>query len=210
MSTKVTQHNLNLSTSNYLVNCDLLNKYNINSVYKLPNLEKIVLQIPLNSFLNLSEEQTLGKLQNKVKMKVLSFFFFLFSKFAYINCAKYKTVRAEKNKNNELVYYLKITLKNSNDINSFLISGLMEDIESLFSNKNLLKKSVNFSNKNILNFRTEIPVYYFFKLYKISSLLLNDMSLKKFKFKVNFIFKGYKNANTELLFIRNNLHLWAF
>ena len=37
---------------NYLSNCDLINKYNVKSVYQIPKLDKIVLELDLKDLLN--------------------------------------------------------------------------------------------------------------------------------------------------------------
>ena len=61
---------LNTKYNNYLSNCDLINKYNLKSVYDTPKLDKIILDFNLANFLNAidsssAKEQTDSNIQIK-------------------------------------------------------------------------------------------------------------------------------------------------
>jgi len=57
---------------NYISQCDLINKYNIKSVYEIPELDKIVLELDMKDLLNSYEIPSKDQTDSIVQIKAFS------------------------------------------------------------------------------------------------------------------------------------------
>jgi len=80
MSYSLSNKKFNHSVHEYLLNSDLINKYNLRNIYKKPKLKKVVIHFPIN---NLLQSNSFGS-----NLQIKSFFnlsrvifYFLFYKF---------------------------------------------------------------------------------------------------------------------------------
>lgn len=152
---------------NYFYNCDIINKYNIFSIYNIPLIQKIKIKFLLNSFQsNLIENSN----DYNIKTKAVFFFFLMTNLFPHLNFIKIK-----KTLNKMLfdtTFCLTNMFQNQQIINSFLISFFFELLpnseEKIFVVKNMktciiLKFFLPVYSFKNLNFILNTEVFYFLK-----------------------------------------------
>lgn len=199
----------------YLINYDLINKYNIKDLYNKPDLNSITLNFPLHTFSSLlyKDKVKSNSTNNNNIKKILYFISYFFSPHLfYIKVKK----RIEKKKVTHTNCYLQLKIKGQKNIHYFLISLL---IENLFIIKKFQK---NFFNKTNFSKITSPKLKSNFFLTKtISASLFLDLNntilslCPNFNVKdllVNFCFKFVKQNNIVLQeqqsFIKNLFLFW--
>ena len=215
----------NLYYNNYLSNCDLINKYNCENIYKIPKIESIVIDFPIHQISTVFDNSS--NLKN-VTLKSYFLFYILFYFKPYIN---YKSVKLQ-DKN----YSLKFKFSNASQIHNFIHTFFMNYNSnsffnfffntsklSLFSLKekkalknfpkynNILESKINFLNLNTklkkkttnLNFKS--PVFCFFNLDFYMNNLFENINLKEIFFFINVVIENYEPIN-----IKNYPTFWIF
>jgi hypothetical protein len=133
---------IELKNSLYLSKCDLIQKYNLKTPFKTPQVSKIVFELPLSTF---------SKSSNKVEnfnavIKGLITFFLLFGGLPKIVYHQSKSSKLKK------IYSFKYTLKNKKNIHYFLHSLFLSSLnKSLLENFDLFKKSDNSATSFLLS-----------------------------------------------------------
>ena len=167
----------------YFYNCDIINKYNILSVYNIPLIQKIKISFLLNFF-----QANLIELSNDYNIKTKAFFlFYVISNF--FPCLNFIKL---KNNLNKMIFNTTFCLSSrihkQQNINSFLISFFCELLpnaeERVFVIKNL---------KNFIVLKIFLPVYSFKNLDFILNTEIFYFLKNDFVVQLEFFVK--KNAN---------------
>jgi hypothetical protein len=183
--------NYKISSANYLLSCDFINKYNLVSVYKQPEIKKINFQIYLKDFLAASDFLNKKDINSNIQLKSIMFFYILLSSFPAI---QFQNIKAGKNTKvrNEGDFILKMNITNKNQINSFL-SNLFIENNSFFENlsinssKNKLDKISELDNE-ILSYNIKMPGNIFFDVNDFFYTKTQDINLGKILIDTNFIY----------------------
>ena len=130
----------NYIVSDYLVDYDLIHKYNLKNIYQRPKIKKIVLHFLLKDLL--SSTNSVKKITNNIQIKAFFIFYILFSLNSYINIAKTSFNKLlQKNADNE--YSLKVILSSRKDINNFLLMFFVENSNQFAKEKlEILKRKI--------------------------------------------------------------------
>ncbi len=177
-----------------LTNLDLINKYTITSVNKVPNIKRLIIDVSLKDIEKLFHFMELSQKDLFIKIFTSVVFFHLF------DLPFLKTI----SKSDETTVF-KVTINQEEALLDFLFLYLIET-----SNKKsyslLLKNSKKLKLKNLINLRT------FFDLKKIDEIntFLNEfVYIKEFIVKLNFLIhtpitiKNYDNL------IKNLPYFWV-
>ena len=180
----------------YLSNLDLINKYNLQSVYSVPNLKSISLTLSLNNVIEAfdSKNSTIKDYEIQIKTFLLLFITFLIVPFLKNN--KIKIVKTSE-KSLQMNYILKIMLINSTDINEFLFLIFIENWQQFLIEDNLLfkKSSITPFNSKFLIFRTQVYLNNILSFQSIFSILFSNLNLKVVPLKISFKIKLNNKLN---------------
>jgi len=209
----------NFVNSQYYSNYDLLNKYNLTSLYNKPKIKKIIIEMSLTEFLNsLDNEQEQGRLNEMgVQIKIFSLFYCWLSVFPFITNCKSNLL---KNKQKESPSYtiLKTIFSKNEQIDNFLISIFVENwinfinedikISSESSNfSSLLKKKGGNRGHVLSNFKLSLPFSVLFDIDKILSNISNFNS-KELTFNINIVIFNPKSIIQNKNNILKNLPIF--
>lgn len=190
-----------LSSSNYLLNCDNVSKYNLKSFFDQPKITEINFKLFIDEVISASFFSTSNDKDNHLKIKSLILVYMILSFFPKIIAKKKKTGKKKNSfllDDEEYVYEMKITQKHH--INHFL-SRLF--FETKFVNENLNKKelkNISIQSNNVINFNTKIPVTQFFDVNEFFNLNSNDWNLNKVFMHTNLIYSNIpKNIQVKNL-----------
>lgn len=206
---------LNTKYNNYLSNCDLINKYNLKSVYDTPKLDKIILDFNLVDFLNAidsssAKEQT----DSNIQIKAFIVFYILTEYASYINFNKSLTA-IKKLKISENNYSLKISINSFKELDFFLFSFFVENWSKLLLEDYLLFKkqdSLAILEKKPLNknfvYSTVVPSNCFFTLDNYFNKTNSGINSKNLNIKINFVFKNLPKIKNFQKLIKNLPYFW--
>ena len=125
--------NFDHNVHDYLINCDITNKYSLKNIHNKPKLSKIVVHFSLKDFLFTNNSNT--------QMKAIFIFEIIFFLFPFISINAVQLDKSSIQKRSE--FSLKIVLSNSEQINFFLNYLFIENFDKME------KKHLNFLNKKI-------------------------------------------------------------
>ena len=195
----------NFINTQYLSNYDLINKYNLISIHKIPTIQNIVLEFNLTTFLKAFDTNINKEVTNEVQVKAFLFLYLFSSMLPFINNKK-RTIMKTKNKNvNDLSntnYALKMILSNKKEIIAFLFTLFIENWtnamaeEQNFFNKSMASSS-EYLNSNKILFNAFLPVSIFSETENLGQVL-PGLNTKEFDLSINcliqnpFIGKDYK------------------
>lgn len=153
----------------YLVTFDNSIKYKLKTIYKEPQIKKIIVHISINEFIKAYE--SVNTIDNNVKIKAIFLFHILFSSFPSIKFQNVKIDKTSRSKT-EGISILQITITDKNEINSFLSSIFFENLKKMLFKtykipyKLLKKNSLSYNIK--ISGKTLFPAKEFFntKAYK--------------------------------------------
>lgn len=205
---------LDVTSSTYLSNCDLINKYNFKSVYNTPKLKKIILDFNLLDFINATDLYNKEQTDSKIQIKASVIFYILNEVISYINFNK-SLNSLKKLKISENNYSLKISIGEVSEINSFLFlffienwSKLMLEDFILFKKKNeTFQKDFNLRNNKFV-FSSIVPSSCFFELDTFLNKNIIGLNPKNFNIKVNFLFENPSKLKNSPLLIKNLPYFW--
>ncbi len=196
---EITSHNLktNFKQNNYLYNCDSINKYAIKSIYQKPEIQKIVINFPVDQL----KKAGIGENERTAFLKS---FFVLYLLFFFKPFCKYSVIENKRLKLetiNEKID-LKITLTDKEEITFFLRTLFVENWEraleenfNLFNSKeiflDLKKDKINFSKK------TSVSCYSFFEVDQFLKKMFNRINTKEIFFDINFHFSNIKTQHSK-------------
>lgn len=190
----------NVKQNEYLLNCDSINKYNLKSVYKKPNVKKININFPVGAF------SSVNTIDSNVHVKSMLIFYTFFSLISYIN---FKKIRLKKSVS-EANFSLKIILSDKESIYFFLFNLLMENASriekeevKLFSKSILLDKS-----KDSFQHTISAPAKSFYDIDDFFSKHVKDIDLKAFNLSINLIVNNCNKCSDKNKLIKNISFFW--
>jgi len=202
---------LNAKSTNYLSNCDLINKYSLKSLYCAPKTSKIVLDFNLLDFLNaIDSNHTKEQTDSNSQIRAFTIFYILNEFMSYINFNK-SLNSLKKMKISENNYSLKIAITDPKEINSFLFSFFVENWSKLLIEDFILFKNSkslgNTLDKNFV-FSTVVPASSFFSLDSFLSKTHSGINSKNFNIKINFVFRNTIKLENSKKTIKNLPYFW--
>lgn len=199
------------SKNSYLSNLDLINKYNLPSVYSVPKLQNITVTLSLNNIINACDFKNVLIKDHEIQIKSFLLFYITFLIVPLLKNSKIQLVKASE-KNLQMNYILKVTLISSIDINEFLFLVFIENWQQFLLEENALFKKNSYPplNTNFLNFRTQLYLNNLISFQSIFSLLLNNISLKEVPLKLSFRIKISKSVkiNNKFTLLKNLPLFW--
>jgi len=116
------------TNTNYLSSCDLINKYNINNINKIPKLNKVAVEVSSYDILNSSEISGKNELDSELQMKSFFILYLIQALIPFISFSNSKKVKEDG-----LSYSLKIVLSDEDEIYSFLVKFFVENWNKLLA-----------------------------------------------------------------------------
>ena len=141
----------------YLSNLDLINKYNLKSVYIVPNLQNVSLNLSLNTIVEACDFKNIVNKDHEIQIKSFLLLYITFLIIPFIKNNKIRVLKSN-DKNLKMNYILKVVLINATDIHEFLFLIFVENWQQLLIDDNkLFKKSLKLPfYSNSIIFRTHI------------------------------------------------------
>ena len=199
------------TNTNYLSSCDLINKYNVTNINKIPKLNKVGVEISSYDILNSSEIPGKNELDSELQIKS---FFILYLIQALIPFISFNN--SKKVKEDGLSYSLKVVLSNEDEIYSFLVKFFVENWNKLLaedfsfwskSDNNLFDSTLK--QKKIV-IQRKIPAEAFFEIDSFLDKNSFGIISKNLNFKIRFTFQNnnIKEQNTSINLIKNTPLFW--
>lgn len=207
MPFKKTKYATNFWLNNYLSNVDLLYKYKLKTLYKLPKLEKVVLSLNLNKILSSDGSK---KYLNSVQAQRL-LFFYLFSLFTMVPFIKVNSLTvAQKNlKGNESDYSLVLSFLTQKQIQAFLFIYFIEAWSNITKNgyKFYFKKPFFLNKKKNIELKSKLPLASLSNFNIFFNPITNQLIKEDSTFFATFKFKDLISTNSEKC-IKNLPFFW--
>jgi hypothetical protein len=201
----------NYKFNNYLSSCDLINKYNLGSVYENPKLSKIVLELSSQDILNACESGNKKEFDSDLQIKTFLLLYILQSNYPYINFNKIQQ------KKDGPAFSIKAVISSEEQIQSFLNTIFVENWNMLvIEDYTLLRSSIAKYTKHIQNNRkfvlnTKMAGSVFFEIDNFLNKNLFGLSSKNLNIKISFLFTHNfrKNKKISLDLIKNFPLFWT-
>jgi len=177
--------NFSDSYNNYLVKCDLINKYSLADVYNFPKVEKIILEFPLQELLKTDSSNQL-EIDDNSKIESFLLFYLLSNYLPSISFKAFK--KTSKN------FAIKLVYSKKSDLNKFLFTFFLENNSILRFNDFLFFKEVKevSNSKALLNdtftFNIKVPFNSFIEINDFLSKSAESLNSKELFFNINFKF----------------------
>jgi len=181
----------NFIQTNYLSQCDLVNKYNLTTRYNSPSLTNIVLDFSLSNFVNVIDYGKLTLDEKEMQLKAFIWAFFFSGNIPILNSKKLSLIKS-LNKKNELNFALKIKLSSMKSMHLFLLTLFIENwnrflkMENPFFNS-IVDKILTTQEKKKINFCVQCPAFTFYEFQHIFNIALTPINLKEFSIAINFV-----------------------
>lgn len=194
-----------LTSSNYLLDCDILSKYNLKSCFSQPKITELNFKILINEVLASSSFGTGNDKDNQIKIKALILVYMLLSFFPTVTAKKNKTGKKKSSyllDDEEYTYEMKITQKHH--INNFLSKLFFETkfVHEHWNKKEL--KNISIQYCNAMNFSCRIPLTQFFDINEFFSInSSNNWNLTKVFLHTNLIYENIPKGATPKSIIKN-------
>lgn len=208
MKSTLSRPNLNQKLEYYISNCDLINKYNLTTVYNIPRVKKISLELNLKDFLlssDLSEKNQKHAL-SQIKSYLLLYIILGFK--PRINYNKNIDLNKTITKEALLNYSLKLTFSTKKELNNILSTFFVENSSKLkLDGFNLFNgRRVNTKTNDLNNFlfSTIIPGNSFSEVENFFKDGLNFKNLN-YKLNISILNPSLKNENN---IIKNLPFFW--
>ena len=184
------------SKNSYLSNLDLINKYNLESVHSVPNLQNISVTLSLNNVINACDLKNLVTKDHEIQIKSFLLFYLTFLIVPFLKNHKIKLLKTSE-KNLQMNYILKVTLISPTDINEFLFLIFIENWQQFIIEETVVfkKSSLLSQNSNCLTFRTQLYLNNLLSFQSIFSFLFNTINLKEVPLKLGFKIITNKSVN---------------
>ena len=198
------------SYNTYLSNCDLTNKYRLLSSQNIPVMDKIMLEVNLESLTSISNKNVTDSI---IQMKGVFLLYILTGVIPYIDLKKIKTTGKSGGKSQNKIS-LRVNLENSDTINQFLFRFFVENWQSLLFQE--FKLFVNhskfldrhFKNNNSFVFKTKLNFTNFTEVESFVTQFSPEVDLSQTDLNINFIFKNNKDLESSKNLIRNLPLFW--
>ncbi len=194
MSNFLENKNFDHNVHEYLLNCDLINKYSLKNIHKKPKLSKIIVHFSLKDFSYTNTTSTLN-----IQTRAILIFEILFFLFPFVSLNAIKLDKSSIQKKSE--FSLKIVLSNSEQINSFLNYLLIENFDKFE------KIQLNLLNKNI-EFLESKNLFYCYNLTFLGKLfsdcdeflssIVKDSKFKELEITSSILTKNFLNSKNML------------
>lgn len=194
MSNFLENKNFDHNVHEYLLNCDLINKYSLKNIHKKPKLSKIIVHFSLKNFSYTNTTSTLN-----IQTRAILIFEILFFLFPFVSLNAIKLDKSSIQKKSE--FSLKIVLSNSEQINSFLNYLLIENFDKFE------KIQLNLLNKNI-EFLESKKLFYCYNLTFLGKLfsdcdeflssIVKDSKFKELEITSSILTKNFLNSKNML------------
>ena len=202
---------LKSTSTNYLSNCDLINKYNLNNINKISKLSEVAIEISSSDILNSSEIGGKNELDSELQIKSYFILYLIQSLIPFVSFNNSKKVKEDG-----LNYSLRITLSAEDEIYSFLVNFFVENWNKLLSEDfSFWSKSDNNSSNTTLRqkkiiIQRKIPAEAFFEIDSFLSRGSFGVIAKNLSLKIRFIFQNnnIKEQNTPINLIKNTPLFW--
>ena len=208
MNLNLLRPHVNQKFSEYLANCDLINKYNLKTANHIPKIKKISLELDLKSFLLASEISEKNQKHILSQTKAYLLFYILFGFIPQINFNKNTVLKSKISNISELHYSLNLAFSTKKEINNFLYSFFVENFSKLTSDgfKIFKKTKINSKTDSLNSFllSVRIPGNSFSESENFFKGLLN---FKNLNFKLNVLIDKSKLKNNQNV-IKNLPFFW--
>ena len=199
------------SKNSYLSNLDLINKYNLQSVHLVPNLQNISITLSLNNVINACDVKTLITKDYEIQIKAFLLFYITFLIVPFLKNNKIKLVKTSE-KNLQMNYILKVSLISPTDINEFLFLLFIENWPQLIIEETTLfkKSSLGHLKSNFLTFRTQLYLNNLLSFQSLFSFLFTNINLKEVPLQLSFKIRTNKSLNIadKFIFLKNLPLFW--
>lgn len=190
--------------SNKLTNLDLIQKYNLLTLFKVPAIYSINITISLDNLISVYTNTLINK-NNSVKIKSFLICYFFFNLIPYLS---ENSIKIEKTieQNTQSNCYLKIILKNKISINNFLINFFVENWFNFSLDERLIiKTAFEKTLSKTDNFLINVPITLnrFFTMDTLVLAVLPGINTKDINLLINFAI----NISTKLPLTERNLIL---
>jgi hypothetical protein len=197
----------------YLLNCDLISKYNQKNSKTVPYLKKIKITFPLINFKKSLRLRSVNIDNNMIQTRIYTLFY-LFS--GYNPMIKIKKTQALKEKKSFVEFFIVIILSTKSDLDKFLFSIFIENFfffekEKLnfFKNDSKIQTFKNLCDVVTLN--KTLPFCILSEIELLSTMFFPNINPKDLLFNIHFLFQ-VKNVHfllENVSFFRNNLYFWV-
>lgn len=193
---------------NYLSNCDLINKYNILNINRVPKLNKIILELSSRDLLSAVESSGKNEINSETQIKSY-FLLYIFS--SYQPYIKFRVSKKLKTENDN--YSLEIDISKIDSIYSFLVSFFIENWNKLSVEDFSLwkKKGFNFTfQQRKFIIERKIPADIFFELNNFLNKTTFGIVSKNLNLKVKFFFQNnnFQSQNASENLVKNLPFFW--
>ena len=201
MSLNLINKKFNIKQNEYLLDCDLINKYCLKSIYKKPKIKKINLHFPLSSFSN--------TIDSNLQVKSMLLFYTFFSLISYINFKKVKLKKSSKSAA-DANFSLKIILSDKESIYFFLFNLMIENISRIEKDEIKLfgESCLSLENKKDCQHTIFIPAKAFFDIDDFFSKSIKDSDIKSVFLSINLILKNFNKCKDKINLIKNTSFFW--
>lgn len=191
--------------TNYLLDCDYINKYSLKTLYKKPSFKSISFYYSLNNLIAASANKNLTEEDPEIQIKsnLLLYFFSMNLPFITSNNAKIL-----KNSNGNSNYSIKIKLSNEKDITNFLFSLLVENKNNISHILKVLETVKNIKTQNATVFTVPVLANQLLDFNNILDYSITNINSKDFLMKISFTLSTLQfNLNYRKL-IQNLSMFW--
>lgn len=208
MSLKKFSNKIDYSHNSYLSTLDLVNKYNISEKKKIPSLNKILLILPLNQFVNKFIDRNLSEFDFELQIRSIVFLYILTLNIPLI---RFKALKFFKTKEN--CFSLKISLTDNFIKNQFLTRLSIEKKNFFILDlKSIKKKNLElfFLRKNFFTISSFISIKNFFEVENLFNRVFSGINSNDFLIKIHFIFHSHSNMDINYKnFVKNYPTFWT-
>ena len=191
----MTIYNQNLTSANYLLKLDKINKYNLNNTFSYPKIDSIKLRINSEDLVNASNSLNPKDKMNNLLFRAYIILYIITGFFPKLKVTHKKSANQSLNNVENDNYIFEITLNKSEQINSFLQKLL---VETSFFKENLNNETIQnicIQNGYKCSLNTKIFLNQFFEINELVFAHFNDFNTEKLVLHTNFIFGNFKQFN---------------
>ena len=196
---------MNSFLNDYLINCDLIYKYNLENIKQTPKIKRVNVSLKINE--NFKELEIGHNLSfNLINIQLFLIVYIFYFSYPFIKYSKSKISK-------ENFFFLNSTLTKNNLIYSFLDSFFVENTSKAknlnFLSLNHFKKTTCFLQKNMV-FTVKVPLNLFDEINEFSTF--NNLNIKELFIFLSFSIKNpiFLRLNNNKSFLKNLPYFWHF
>lgn len=196
---------MNSFLNDYLINCDLIYKYNLETIKQTPKIKRVNVSLKINE--NFKELEIGHNLSfNLINIQLFLIVYIFYFSYPFIKYSKSKISK-------ENFFFLNSTISKNNLIYSFLDSFFVENTSKAknlnFLSLNHFKKTTCFLQKNMV-FTVKVPLNLFDEINEFSAF--NNLNIKELFIFLSFSIKNpiFLRLNNNKSFLKNLPYFWHF